>query len=56
MAGHFSKVFRGWIGGNCKGIAEFWASRVTLDNGQYVINGVIPPGKFTLEIPLKYIR
>ncbi len=26
-----------------RGIAKFWASRVSFENGEYVINGVVPP-------------
>jgi len=33
-----------------KGIAEFWASRVKLENGVYVINGVIPPDEYAVNI------
>jgi len=33
-----------------QGIAEFWASRVSLENGQYVINGVIPPDEYAVNV------
>lgn len=32
------------------GIAEFWASRVRESQGQYVIDGVIPPDEYAVDV------
>ncbi len=40
---------------SCQGIATFWASRVQLSGGQYVINNVIPPDECVLIRILDHI-